>query len=385
MQLSDGPRFSSTKSNSETIQFSVTILNDHILLVRLARELESLRADVRWAVHQARQDPAAFMRSMRLKAIGGVRRQLTATNLLGFTSALFVIASLALLVVSLETRQGRHAKPRLIEDSSADVVERPILLVLTASGPSNIYGGSTGRVGVSHGKGEGSAQTFSRSGGGGSGGMRQLVPPQIGKLPQPSEIPAIIPKEPLTVSQALPAAGIDIDPLLWRDIKFPSYGDPGSQLPIRSNGPGENGGMGTNKGFGVGDGSGNGFGAGNNGNTGDGDRRIGSDGVGGGGGTAGLYMTLRPSEVEQKARLLSKPEPHYTEEARRNQITGTVVLRVVFSSTGEVTQIHAVHTLPFGLTERAIAAAREIKFVPAMKGGRPVSVYMQLEYNFNLY
>jgi hypothetical protein len=41
--------------------------------------------------------------------------------------------------------------------------------------------------------------------------------------------------------------------------------------------------------------------------------------------------------------------------------------------------------LPFGLTEKAIAAARLIKFVPAMKGGRPVSVHMQLEYNFNLY
>jgi hypothetical protein len=50
-----------------------------------------------------------------------------------------------------------------------------------------------------------------------------------------------------------------------------------------------------------------------------------------------------------------------------------------------VVQIRAVHTLPFGLTERAIAAARQIKFVPAIKGGRPVSVFMQLEYNFNLY
>jgi hypothetical protein len=61
------------------------------------------------------------------------------------------------------------------------------------------------------------------------------------------------------------------------------------------------------------------------------------------------------------------------------------MLRVVFSSAGEVVQIRAIRTLPFGLTERAIAAARQIKFVPAMKGGRPVSVHMQLEYNFNLY
>ena len=103
---------------------------------------------------------------------------------------------------------------------------------------------------------------------------------------------------------------------------------------------------------------------------------------GSGNGSGGPY---RASEVEQKARLLSKPEPQYTEEARRNQISGTVVLRAVFSSTGEVLQIRAVHTLPFGLTERAIAAARRIEFMPAIKGGQPVSVAMQLEYNFNLY
>jgi hypothetical protein len=61
------------------------------------------------------------------------------------------------------------------------------------------------------------------------------------------------------------------------------------------------------------------------------------------------------------------------------------MLRVVFSSFGTVEQIRALQTLPFGLTEKAIAAARQIKFVPATKGGRPVSVWMQLEYNFNLY
>jgi protein TonB len=99
----------------------------------------------------------------------------------------------------------------------------------------------------------------------------------------------------------------------------------------------------------------------------------------------GPHHPYRVAEVEQRARLLSKPEPQYTEEARRNQVTGTVVLRVVFSSSGDVTQIRALHTLPFGLTERAIAAARQIQFVPAVKGGQPVSVAMQLEYNFNLY
>ncbi len=91
------------------------------------------------------------------------------------------------------------------------------------------------------------------------------------------------------------------------------------------------------------------------------------------------------NEVTSKAMLISKPQPQYTEEARQNQITGTVVLKVVFASSGQVTNIRAVSGLPHGLTERAIAAARQINFVPATKDGHQVSMWMQLEYNFNLY
>jgi TonB family protein len=90
-------------------------------------------------------------------------------------------------------------------------------------------------------------------------------------------------------------------------------------------------------------------------------------------------------EVDTKARLISKPEPVYTEEARQKQITGTVVLKVVFAASGQVTNIRTVQGLPHGLTERAIAAARKIKFIPATKEGKYVSMWMQLEYNFNLY
>jgi protein TonB len=140
--------------------------------------------------------------------------------------------------------------------------------------------------------------------------------------------------------------------------------------------------------LGVGAGRGPGYGPGEGGNIGDETRDTGCCGVGGGkdaGIPGGLHRFYRASEVEQKARLLSKPEPQYTEEARKNQVSGTVVLRAIFSSSGEVVQIRALRTLPFGLTERAIAAARQIQFVPALKGGQAVSVSMQLEYNFNLY
>ncbi len=93
----------------------------------------------------------------------------------------------------------------------------------------------------------------------------------------------------------------------------------------------------------------------------------------------------KSSEVATRARVLRKPEPSYTGEARNNQVTGTVVLRCIFAADGRVRNIYVIRGLPDGLTERAIEAARKIKFIPAMKDGKPVSMWMQLEYNFNLY
>ncbi len=90
-------------------------------------------------------------------------------------------------------------------------------------------------------------------------------------------------------------------------------------------------------------------------------------------------------EVDRKARLVMKIEPSYTETARQNAVAGTVVLKCVFSSNGSVTNIRTVSGLPYGLTEKAIDAARKIKFMPAIKNGKFVSMWMQLEYNFNLY
>jgi TonB family protein len=90
-------------------------------------------------------------------------------------------------------------------------------------------------------------------------------------------------------------------------------------------------------------------------------------------------------DVTQKVRLTSRVEPTYTEDARKFGVQGTVILRAVFSKDGDVTNIRVINRLPHGLTQQAINAARAIKFVPAQKDGVPVSMYMQLEYNFNLY
>ena len=84
-------------------------------------------------------------------------------------------------------------------------------------------------------------------------------------------------------------------------------------------------------------------------------------------------------------RLLSKPQPRYTEKARSNQVTGTVILMATFTADGKVTNIRVIEGLPDGLDECAIEAAKQIKFVPAQKNGIPISKEVRLEYNFNLY
>ena len=105
------------------------------------------------------------------------------------------------------------------------------------------------------------------------------------------------------------------------------------------------------------------------------------------GGIELLYESrvFTPREVDQKARILSRPEPHYTEEARAEGVGGTVVLRAVFSARGQVTNVRVMSGLPGGLTESAVEAARQIKFTPALKGGRAVPQYIQIEYNFSLF
>jgi TonB family protein len=97
------------------------------------------------------------------------------------------------------------------------------------------------------------------------------------------------------------------------------------------------------------------------------------------------FKVYKTSEVTTKARILSRPEPQYTDEARQNQVAGTVVLRAIFAFDGKIRAIRVVSGLPNGLTSVAIKAARRIKFTPAMIDGKPVSQHIQIEYNFNLY
>jgi len=96
---------------------------------------------------------------------------------------------------------------------------------------------------------------------------------------------------------------------------------------------------------------------------------------------------------ESRLRIESKPEPAWPVSANSTG-TCTIVLRAIFTKDGKVTNIsfiEAVQEKPSGvsekdikkMTKRSIEAARKIRFVPAMKDGHPVSMWMQLEYNFS--
>jgi TonB family protein len=366
-------------------EYKLTIIDSSHLPRRLVAELHYLEDELRRVWPELKRNPLDFGVRGARESLALLKRLFVATNV----TALVIVVVLVGLVLVVERNAGSSADlARINEDDEApDVVMLPGASVKDPSGRKGVGAGEKGRVGFDRGKGEGSAAEKKRAQGGGTGGMHEPLPQQIGKLTQPSVIPAPIPKLPPVNKSNLPVAGIDVDPALWKDLKFPVYGDPRSKSETPSNGPGDGGGMGAAQGSGIGDGLGPGFGPGTGGNIGGGPREIGGRGSSGGSGNNPVDRdrVFGVKEVEQRARLLSKPEPHYTEEARRNQVTGTVVLRVVFSSLGEVVDIRAVQSLPFGLTEKAIVAARQIRFVPATRGGHPVSVYMQLEYNFNLY
>lgn len=93
---------------------------------------------------------------------------------------------------------------------------------------------------------------------------------------------------------------------------------------------------------------------------------------------------VMPNEVSRKVMILIKPEPQYTEEERRRKLQGGVVLKAVLSASGKVTNIQVVSGLP-ELAQSAIEVAHKIYFIPAVKDGRFISTFIELQYNFNIY
>ncbi len=223
-------------------------------------------------------------------------------------------------------------------------------------------------------------------GGGGGGGREDKEEVSQGDLADQSRTPTR-PPDARTPRMENPSLKLP-PPQTEGDRKFPKevdrWGDPNSRYAGVLNGPGTGGGqgvgMGTGQGSGRGTGTGSGDGSGSGGGSGDG------DGDGSGSGRGGPPPPpSRPVGPSTALRIVAKPKPGYTDEARKNSVQGTVVLRVMFLASGQIGSIATVKGLPNGLTEKAIAAARSIQFEPRKDSGIPKSVTRTIEYSFTMY
>ena len=143
------------------------------------------------------------------------------------------------------------------------------------------------------------------------------------------------------------------------------WGDPQGVVGPASNGPGYGGGIGSGSGGGVGSGSGGGLGPGSGG------------GVGGGAYSVGGNVSA-PIPIY-------RPDPPYSEEARKAKYQGTVVLYIVVDTTGAVTDCRVVKPLGLGLDEKAVETVRTWKFKPGMRNDVPVPVRVMVEVSFRLF
>ncbi|HEX8843555.1 MAG TPA: energy transducer TonB [Pyrinomonadaceae bacterium] len=385
------PAQAASSTPAHANEYHLTFVDDTGLTRRVFSELKGVAQNAELTWPEFKRDPFGYTGRFFKAYSLLVWRFFTSRNVAIATSiALFVVTSAVIAVIAFGKKDDEEKTLLVEKDMNLEqlLTEEEIPAEIEETKPDKGIGtGEGGRVGFNKGRGEGSKPKFEKAGGGGGGGQQDVLPAQVGKIPPPSIIPGKIPTTPPTTTPLLPTAGVDIDPALYRNLPYDRFGDPRSTSTATSAGPGTGNGIGSGTGAGIGEGEGVGVGKGRGRNMGGGDPNDGGGGIGGGRGNNGedLNRIFNPKEVTQKARILSRPEPQYTEDARKNQVSGTVVLRAVFSSSGQVTNIRTVSGLPYGLTERAIAAARQIRFSPAMKDGRAVSQYIQIEYNFNLY
>ena len=84
-------------------------------------------------------------------------------------------------------------------------------------------------------------------------------------------------------------------------------------------------------------------------------------------------------------KIISKPRASYTDQARQNNISGTIKLKILFSADGTIPYIAVLNGLGGGLNEQAIRAARQVTFTPRMRDGKPVDTVLTIMYSFTIY
>jgi TonB family protein len=75
-------------------------------------------------------------------------------------------------------------------------------------------------------------------------------------------------------------------------------------------------------------------------------------------------------------------KPEYTEQADLAGVVATVELEAVFRDDGTVGEIEVVKWAGFGLDESAIATVKKLRFKPAERGEKTLTIKGLVRYNF---
>jgi periplasmic protein TonB len=210
-------------------------------------------------------------------------------------------------------------------------------------------------------------------GGGGGGGNEMPEPPKKVELPGKEEVtvPAVKPPE------VTPEPPKEPEPVPEQNLTIPAETLAHSNQPLPgviegvpdesvSQGTGTNDGGGTGRNGGIGPGRGTGLGEGD---------------IAGSGG--GVY---RPGSGVEIPRVIREVKPQYTADAMRAKVQGTVWIEAVVMTDGSVGNVQVVRSLDqtFGLDQEALKAAKQWRFVPGTRFGRPVPVLITIELAFTL-
>src|SRR5258706_7289978 len=95
------------------------------------------------------------------------------------------------------------------------------------------------------------------------------------------------------------------------------------------------------------------------------------------------FAVYSGKQVDKKVRIHAKPEPEYDKKELRKSAPGAIILRAIFCGSGKITDIELQRGLSDSLDEKAVEAARKIRFVPAEKDGQKVSQVLISEYYVN--
>ena len=87
---------------------------------------------------------------------------------------------------------------------------------------------------------------------------------------------------------------------------------------------------------------------------------------------SGRHNLTDTAALTAQVEILYKPKPAYTDEARKLNLEGEVLLEVLFGANGELHINRVVRGLGHGLDEAAVSAANKIKFKPAQRNGSAV-------------